>query len=502
MEKRIVIYMACLVIVTFATVAVSGETQEDILIADFESEHYGDWKAEGDAFGTGPAKGKIDKQGHILGFTGKGLVNTFLNGDKSTGTLTSSEFTVERDFINMRIGGGNHPGKVGVKVIVDGQVAGQVTGHNYEVLLPASINVKEHKGKKAVVQVFDHHGGGWGHINVDDIAQSNTGYPSRKHPWKQYKFEYETDPAFHEGPIIRWKMNLSAEKPDITEKATGILYVPTHLRDVDMIRGIMVKGDHQFEEFALLNGLALCDPETAKPYGGPHKIFLEKGAKLCGHPELAHAGVIVHGLSNGGRFAAHYAHFWPERTIAVVLDHSFCNPPVVKQREYHRYNLPVTLGIPYFFNASKKDMYQNHDRRVLNSNWCKKAFRKYSQACTAVISREDVQHFVHGTRLLEIVWLQEVLDLRVPEIDPGGKPYKLKLINPRKTGGYFYATLDKFEGRTIHNNVGVGPVGCMKKPCWWVPGPKSAAMIIEWVKENGGKVLMDKSSEIKDPGGK
>src|ERR1700726_1842582 len=83
----------------------------DILIADFEGETYGDWKTTGDAFGSGPARGTLPGQMPVTGFLGKGLVNSFHGGDKSTGTLTSPAFKVERKFINFLVGGGKYPGE-------------------------------------------------------------------------------------------------------------------------------------------------------------------------------------------------------------------------------------------------------------------------------------------------------------------------------------------------------------------------------------------------------
>ena len=44
--------------------------------------HYGQWEATGEAFGEGPAKGTLARQQKVSGFLGKGLVNTFLGGDR------------------------------------------------------------------------------------------------------------------------------------------------------------------------------------------------------------------------------------------------------------------------------------------------------------------------------------------------------------------------------------------------------------------------------------
>ena len=54
----------------------------------------------------------------VTGFEGKGLVNTFLGGDRPTGKLTSPEFTIERDYIKFLIGGGGHKGKTCMNLLV------------------------------------------------------------------------------------------------------------------------------------------------------------------------------------------------------------------------------------------------------------------------------------------------------------------------------------------------------------------------------------------------
>ncbi len=151
--------------------------RSDILVADFEGETYGNWKVEGEAFGSGPAKGALGGQMHVSGFKGKGLVNSFLRGDRSTGTLTSPEFTIERPWLNFLIGGGGHPGKTCMNLVVDGKIVRTATGLNTkpggsEQLESSSWDVAEFAGKTAVVQIVDQHTRGWGHINVDQIVQS------------------------------------------------------------------------------------------------------------------------------------------------------------------------------------------------------------------------------------------------------------------------------------------------------------------------------------------
>ena len=66
---------------------------------------------EGEAFGTAPAGGTLGGQQKVSGFLGKGLVNTFLGGDRPQGKLISPVFTITRRFLSFLIGGGDEAGK-------------------------------------------------------------------------------------------------------------------------------------------------------------------------------------------------------------------------------------------------------------------------------------------------------------------------------------------------------------------------------------------------------
>ena len=161
-----------LVLVLLATSA-AARAAGDMLIADFEGKDYGSWKATGSAFGKAPARGTIDNQQTVSGFLGKGLVNTFLKGDSSKGTLTSPEFKIERNHINFLIGGGSHPGKTCMDLIVGGKVVRTAGGIDKEKLHWTNWDVRILKGRTARIQIVDDSTGGWGHINVDHIVQSD-----------------------------------------------------------------------------------------------------------------------------------------------------------------------------------------------------------------------------------------------------------------------------------------------------------------------------------------
>ncbi|MFI8850111.1 GH32 C-terminal domain-containing protein [Streptomyces sp. NPDC053499] len=83
------------------------------VVQDFESAGFGSWTTTGTAFGRGPAAGAVDGQGAVTGFDGKGLANSFHEGDGSTGTLTSPGFTVAKPYLNFKVGGGRHPHQSG-----------------------------------------------------------------------------------------------------------------------------------------------------------------------------------------------------------------------------------------------------------------------------------------------------------------------------------------------------------------------------------------------------
>ncbi|MEE8451338.1 MAG: hypothetical protein V3R99_05460 [Thermoguttaceae bacterium] len=147
---------------------------DDLLIADFEGNSYGDWKIEGEAFGQEPAGGTLEAQQQVSGFLGQGLVNTYLRGDGTQGTLTSPEFTIQRPYLNFLVGGGKHPERTCIELIVDRKIMRSTTGLDNERLDWATWDVKLLLGKSAQLQIVDRQTDGWGHINIDHIVQSDT----------------------------------------------------------------------------------------------------------------------------------------------------------------------------------------------------------------------------------------------------------------------------------------------------------------------------------------
>ncbi|WP_406693834.1 GH32 C-terminal domain-containing protein [Singulisphaera sp. Ch08] len=165
-------------VLVFAGSIALAQDRADLVIADFEGEAYGAWTTTGTAFGPGPARGTLPGQMEVSGFQGKRLVNSFHGGDSSTGTLTSPPFEIQRPFLNFLIGGGKHPGQTAMELIVEGSAVRSATGPNdkpggTERLDWGSWDVAEFIGKPATLRIVDQRQGGWGHINVDQIVQSD-----------------------------------------------------------------------------------------------------------------------------------------------------------------------------------------------------------------------------------------------------------------------------------------------------------------------------------------
>lgn len=85
---------------------------------------------------------------------------------------------------------------------------------------------------------------------------------------------------------------------------------------------------------------------------------------------------------------------------------------------------------------------------------------------------------------------------RLPkEIPANGKAYKLLDVNPRRCGGYMSVKIITEGQISYYTDIRVGPR--VSRTSWWIPGAKSAALALEWLKKNNGKVKQDDSAKIK-----
>lgn len=167
----------------------------DIVIADFEGASYGNWTATGTAFKPGPARGDLPAKLEIENYRGKGLASSEIEGDGPTGTVTSPEFKIERHYISFLIGGGRYERHTCLNLLVDGKIVHSATGWNSDRLVPVSWNVSSLAGRTARVQLVDEASGDWGHINVDQIVQTDA--PERLPVVSEPLYRETFRPQFH-----------------------------------------------------------------------------------------------------------------------------------------------------------------------------------------------------------------------------------------------------------------------------------------------------------------
>ncbi len=182
-HNALILLLAFLCILPLAATATAADhkplSDRDILIADFEGEDYGGWTVQGEAFGNRPAVANVEPRNRVTGHWGEGLVNSYLGGDLPTGKLTSPPFTIQRPHINFLIGAGSHEDDTCINLLVDGKVVRSTVGpavkneQGEEVLDWYGWDVADLLGKTATIEIVDNYSGGWGHINVDHIFQSD-----------------------------------------------------------------------------------------------------------------------------------------------------------------------------------------------------------------------------------------------------------------------------------------------------------------------------------------
>jgi uncharacterized protein (DUF608 family) len=215
----------------------------DIVFEEFEKDTYAGWTVQGQAFGSGPAL-VSQLPGYMLRFGGVNAVGSRLvtshnfrlgadagAADAYTGTLTSQPFIIERRFINLLVGGGNHPGQECVNVVVDGTVVASATGLDNERMSWRSFDLRRYEGRTAVIEIVDARTDGWGHINCDQITFSDK--PASDGPLTEVP-DYGTFAlaALHRGAVVRpsvadWSTPAqalaSADGPASVDSADGTL---------------------------------------------------------------------------------------------------------------------------------------------------------------------------------------------------------------------------------------------------------------------------------------
>ncbi len=233
------------------------------LLADFEK-GYGDWRAEGDAFGTESARGALPHQQPVGGFKGERLVNSFNDGDQTQGTLTSPPFKITAKHLNFLIGGGAHE-QTRVDLLVEGRVVRTASGRERERLAWHSWDVSELIGRKAEIQVVDKHSGGWGHISLDHVllADEPARSASETALWADYGADFYAAVSWSDVPRedgrrlwLGWMSNWNYANEVPTSPWRSAMSIPRELLLVETADGLRLK-QSPVAELKSLRGQAL-----------------------------------------------------------------------------------------------------------------------------------------------------------------------------------------------------------------------------------------------------
>ena len=150
-----------------------------------------EWTFSGDAFYYQPTFGNnafVRNQGYPTSFVGDGWINTYeyytgpagygQPGDKfgefKVGSARSPTFSIQGNSMSLLVGGGNYPTMCYV-ALVDagtGQVLFRETGRNSDVMDKRYWNVRPYIGRSVYLVMTDSSTAAFGHLDVDEIAES------------------------------------------------------------------------------------------------------------------------------------------------------------------------------------------------------------------------------------------------------------------------------------------------------------------------------------------
>jgi len=220
------------------------QTDEAVTFADFEGTTYpAGWTTPVNTAYSGPVSlTDITQSPTPTGFGGSRFVNSF-KGDAAKLTLISAPFVISKNYINLKVGGGNNADLTYVGLFVNGIRVKYEVGENSGNLTQRRWDVSAYQGQTAEIRIVDNSTGGWGFIMCDDIIFTNstysgTGYPtdftpqnSNVYDWTDLGFTFRSedtngrymDVTLVHGVPFTW-INLNNLTPILKPGATSKIY--------------------------------------------------------------------------------------------------------------------------------------------------------------------------------------------------------------------------------------------------------------------------------------
>ena len=200
----------------------------------------------------------------VSGFRGSRLLNTFLAGDGTTGTLTSPEFTINSPAIDFMIAGGKHPSgeanPTSFNLVVGGQIVRSATGNESETPTWQGWDLTDLQGQQATLQVVDDNTGGWGHLLLDQVTFADkqvTTFADFENTTGQLPQGWTADGDFAGSGTATENLDANSQQglnvldtcivAGKCDSATGTFYSPTFTITQDYINFLMAGGIHPWD---------------------------------------------------------------------------------------------------------------------------------------------------------------------------------------------------------------------------------------------------------------
>ncbi|MDP0492303.1 MAG: c-type cytochrome [Verrucomicrobiota bacterium JB023] len=180
---------------TLAAFAVDESPSKPRLLQAFEGDGFGDWQAEGQAFGLGPAvDGPASLKGKIQGYARESFASSAHGGPKSTGSLISPEITIDRPYLSLLIGGAKE--EVAFEILREGEIVLRETGQGDSLLRPRTLDVGNLAGEKVTLRLRDDSAEGF--LLVDHIqlhTNPNAAFPAATREGKPFEPGLKSSPT-------------------------------------------------------------------------------------------------------------------------------------------------------------------------------------------------------------------------------------------------------------------------------------------------------------------
>ncbi len=227
----------------------------DLLINDFEGDSHSQmrrwgWSVEGDAFGRDFGQATRVMCRRTATHNGQYLLSSYADSDAAKGKITSPLFEIKMRYVQFQFSGGQYPHTTCVNLRIDGNAVRTTTGTNNDLFETVAFDVASFKGRKATLEIIDGDAGIWGHLNIDDIVQTEQTKASRV---------INTSPKIH-GHVIGTVQTLQRRRVGTIAIRSDRLQVDN--QGIEFSNVLQAIGKNESKQTELLSGLRMANGEV------------------------------------------------------------------------------------------------------------------------------------------------------------------------------------------------------------------------------------------------